>query len=107
MTTWRVLGRNLPVAGGGWMRLLPPAVMHRAIAAENAAGRPAVVYLHPWEVDPEQPRVRAGAFARWRHYLNLDRTKDRLERLLDRFRFGTMSESLAVAARRPPGGQSP
>jgi polysaccharide deacetylase family protein (PEP-CTERM system associated) len=99
MTTWRVLGRNLPVAGGGWMRLLPPAVMHRALASENAAGRPAVVYLHPWEVDPDQPRVEAGAFAKWRHYLNLDRTKERLERLLERFRFGTMSDSLAAISR--------
>jgi polysaccharide deacetylase family protein (PEP-CTERM system associated) len=98
MTTWRLFGRNLPVAGGGWMRFLPPAAMRRAIETENRAGRPAIVYLHPWEVDPAQPRVAAaGAFARFRHYLNLDRTLSRLEGLLDRFRFGTVSEALAGA----------
>jgi polysaccharide deacetylase family protein (PEP-CTERM system associated) len=105
MTTWRLFGQNLPAAGGGWMRFLPPAAMRRAIASENRAGRPAVVYLHPWEVDPEQPRVAAAArFARWRHYLNLDRTRARLEGLLDRFRFGTVSEALRLEA---PGRDAP
>ncbi len=94
MTTWRVLGVNLPVAGGGWMRLLPPAVMHRAIRAENRAGAPAIVYLHPWEVDPAQPRIAASRFARFRHYLNLSRTRRRLERLLSSFRFTTVSTVL-------------
>ena len=52
MTTWRVLGRNLPAAGGGWLRALPPFVMHRAIRTANTQGRPAITYVHPWEVDP-------------------------------------------------------
>jgi polysaccharide deacetylase family protein (PEP-CTERM system associated) len=95
MTTWRLFGTNLPAAGGGWMRFLPPGAMRRAIAAENRAGYPAIVYLHPWEVDPEQPRVGAGRVARWRHYLNLDRTRARLEGLLERFRFTTLSRALS------------
>jgi polysaccharide deacetylase family protein (PEP-CTERM system associated) len=95
MTTWRVLGWSVPAAGGGWLRALPPFVMHRGIAAANAAGWPAVVYLHPWEVDPDQPEVPgASRMARWRHRVNLGRTVQRLERLLDRFAFAPMGEVL-------------
>ena len=52
------------------------------------------LYLHPWEFDPEQPRVPASAFQRFRHYLNLDRTLPRLERLLSRFHFGSLRQVL-------------
>ena len=95
MTTWRVLGRNLPAAGGGWLRALPLFVTRRAIRAANANGWPANVYVHPWEVDPDQPIV-AGASRRdhVRHRLNLRRTHDRLDRLLEAFRFGTVTEAL-------------
>ena len=102
MTTWRVLGRNLPVAGGGWLRFLPPSVMRRAFRKANAAGVPAVLYVHPWEVDPEQPRIAAPRMARFRHYLNLSRTRGRLERLLDDFRWGTLSAAFADYAGRAP-----
>ncbi|MDJ0975198.1 MAG: DUF3473 domain-containing protein [Planctomycetota bacterium] len=95
MTTWRVLGRNLPVAGGGWMRVLPPAVMRRGIRAANAEGTAAIIYLHPWEVDPEQPRVQAASRAsRARHYVNLDKTYDRVRGLLEAFPFGTIRDVL-------------
>jgi len=95
MTTWRVLGRNLPVAGGGWLRALPPFVMHRAIRAANEAGWPAITYVHPWEVDPDQPDVPAASRkARFRHRLNLQKTLGRLDRLLDRFPFGTVTQAL-------------
>lgn len=101
MTTWRVLGRNWPVAGGGWLRALPPAVVHKGIRAANAEGIPAILYLHPWEVDPDQPRM-AGARGgtRLRHYLNLDRTLDRLQGLLERFPFGTVREVLSDVSAR-------
>jgi len=96
MTTWRVLGRNVPAAGGGWLRVLPLGVMHRAIRVANAAEIPAIVYTHPWEIDPGQPRVRAAPpKARLRHYVNLSRTLGRLERLLGAHRFGTVSEVLS------------
>ena len=98
MTTWRVLGKNFPAAGGGWLRFLPPAVMRRAFRAANAEGVPAVLYVHPWELDPDQPRIAAPRMARFRHYLNLSKTRPRLERLLDDFRFGTLTESLASYA---------
>lgn len=96
MTTWRVLGRSLPAAGGGWLRALPPFVMHRAIRAANEAGWPAITYVHPWEVDPDHPDVpTASRSARFRHRLNLRKTLGRLDRLLGRFPFGTVTEALA------------
>jgi polysaccharide deacetylase family protein (PEP-CTERM system associated) len=96
MTTWRVLGKNLPAGGGGWLRALPLFVTKRAIRQRNAEGWPAVVYVHPWELDPEQPRMQAASRAsRFRHYLNLDKTEERLARLLDLFPFNTMRAVLA------------
>jgi len=96
MTTWRVLGRNVPAAGGGWMRVLPPFVMRRALRAAEEAGRPGIVYLHPWELDPDQPRM-PGARVRtqFRHRVGLARMHGRLDRLLDAFRFGTVTDVLA------------
>lgn len=102
MTTWRVLGKNLPAAGGGWLRLFPAAVLAKAIRAANRAGHPAVLYVHPWEVDPAQPRINAASrLSRFRHYLNLKRTSSRLCRLLDSFPFSTMSVSLSAVASAP------
>ena len=60
----------------------------------NAADRPFASYLHPWEVDPDQPRLRPGLMRSFRHYVNLRRTEDRLRRLVADFSFGTLSESL-------------
>ncbi len=94
VATWRAVGRNWPVGGGGYFRLLPGWATRRAVAGLEARGRPAALYLHPWELDPDQPRVAAPMTARFRHYLNLDRTLPRLESLLERFRFGTMADAL-------------
>jgi polysaccharide deacetylase family protein (PEP-CTERM system associated) len=105
MTTLRVLGRNVPASGGGWMRVLPRAVVRRALAAANAAGTPGILYLHPWEIDPEQPRVPAPRFARWRHYANLGGMLDRLRDLLRRFAWGRLDRVLeadGAAARARP-----
>jgi len=82
LLTWRVLGRNLGVAGGGWLRLLPIGVVLRGLAQSRRDGRPAVLYLHPWELDPEQPRHAAGRLATFRHYHGLERTADKLRRVL-------------------------
>jgi polysaccharide deacetylase family protein (PEP-CTERM system associated) len=60
MSTVRVMGMNLPFAGGGYMRLLPPGIISRAIGRINRGGQPAIVYVHPWEFDPDQPRIRAS-----------------------------------------------
>jgi len=96
-STLRLLGRNWPVAGGGWFRLLPLWATRAAIARINAEGQPAIVYLHPWEIDPEEPPVpRAPALARVRHRLNLDRTEARLRGLLACGEFGPLREVFAA-----------
>lgn len=97
VSTFPLGARNLPVGGGGYFRLLPGAVHRGALARLERLGRPTALYLHPWEFDPDQPRVPAPALKRFRHYLNLRRSLPRLERLLERFRFGTMREVLEGA----------
>jgi polysaccharide deacetylase family protein (PEP-CTERM system associated) len=98
---YRFAGRPFAVGGGGWFRLYPYGVTRACLRSINRAGRPFAVYLHPWEIDPDQPRLTPGRMAAFRHYLNLRRTEGRLKRLLRDFRFGTLSESLA--AWRPEG----
>ena len=95
LSTLRLGSVNLPIAGGGYFRLFPYAFTHWGISRLNEhEHHPAVVYLHPWETDPCQPRIHAGGRARLRHYLNLSRTVARLRRLLQDFRFGTMGDVL-------------
>lgn len=98
--TLRLLGQNLPVAGGGYMRLLPIGIVSHAIKRMNDLGAPAVIYLHPWEVDPEQPRIAGKPANRFRHYLNLDRMEAKLRELLNRHRFGTMAEYVGLDPQR-------
>jgi polysaccharide deacetylase family protein (PEP-CTERM system associated) len=98
-STVRLGGVNLPVGGGGYFRLLPYAWTRWGIARLNRVeGRPAVFYLHPWELDPDQPRLPAGALARFRHYGNLARTEARLRSLVQEFAFGPMSRLVEAAA---------
>ena len=92
---WPVLGYPLPVGGGGYFRLYPYALTRRGLRSINAAGRPFAFYLHPWEVDPDQPRLNPGWSRAFRHYVGLRRTEGRLVRLLRDFSFGTLTESLA------------
>ncbi len=93
----RMLGRNLPASGGGYFRLLPYPVSRWSIRRINDHdGEACVFYFHPWEVDPQQPRVRqAGAKSRFRHYVNLERMAGRLDRLLRDFRWGRVDEVFA------------
>jgi polysaccharide deacetylase family protein (PEP-CTERM system associated) len=96
-STVRVGSFNLPVAGGGYFRLLPYAWTRWGIDRLNRMeGRPAIFYLHPWEIDPDQPRLRTSRLGRFRHYRNLDQTEDRLRALLSEFRFSTVTRVLAV-----------
>jgi polysaccharide deacetylase family protein (PEP-CTERM system associated) len=95
-STVAIGGMTLPVAGGGYFRLLPYRWTERGIARLNRReGKPAVFYLHPWEIDPDQPRFRADWLGRFRHYRNLHATEGRLRRLLGAFRFGPMRDVLA------------
>ena len=101
ITTVRRFGRNWPVGGGGYFRLLPYPVSAWGIRQVNAEDRrPAIFYLHPWEIDPGQPVVKeASAKTRFRHYVNLERTEARLERLLQDFSWGRMDEVVLSANR--------
>jgi len=97
MTTLRVLGRNLPCSGGGWFRVLPYAAFRLALRRfQQAEAAPAVFYAHPWEIDPEQPRLDVrNRLSRFRHYVNLARTAGRLERLLGDFAWDRMDRVFA------------
>lgn len=96
--TYRVLGRNLPAAGGGYFRLFPPAVIRAGIRQLAAADPPVgMLYFHPWEFDPGQPRLPLGRIARWRTYVGIGRSIARLEKLLDRYR-GRFRRAVDVVA---------
>jgi polysaccharide deacetylase family protein (PEP-CTERM system associated) len=90
----RFWGRNLPAAGGAYFRLYPYALTRSNMKAAEAKGQPVVFYLHPWELDPEHPRVPFAWKARATHYVNLRSTEPRLRRLLRDFRFGPLGEVL-------------
>lgn len=94
ITTVKLFGRNIPCGGGGYFRLLPYWYFRWAIGSVNTRERrSAVFYLHPWEVDPDQPRQQGLPWkSRFRHYNNLSRTYGRLDRLLGEFRWGRMDE---------------
>ncbi|HSF17619.1 MAG TPA: XrtA system polysaccharide deacetylase [Vicinamibacteria bacterium] len=96
VSTVRLAGRNWPVAGGGYFRLFPLWLTRSAIRHINGEGHPAVIYLHSWEFDPNQPAVRgAPALSRFRHYVNLRKTESRLRKLLEEFRFGAFQDVFA------------
>jgi polysaccharide deacetylase family protein (PEP-CTERM system associated) len=96
LSTLSVFGKRLPVAGGGYFRLLPYWLTRRAIRHLNRVERqPAVVYLHPWEIDQHQPRLSVGRLTRLRHSVNIDETEGKLGRLLADFRFAPAAQVLA------------
>ena len=92
VTTAKLLGKNLPASGGGYFRLMPYALSRALIRRVNENDRQsAIFYFHPWEIDPQQPRIPGiNAKTRFRHYLNLERMEARLDRLLSDFRWGRM-----------------
>jgi len=99
LTTMRLFGRNWPAAGGGYFRLMPYSVSRWLLSRVNRVDRqPAIFYFHPWEIDPDQPRVAGiDARTRFRHYLNLHRMERRLRKLLFDFEWGRMDEVLLEA----------
>lgn len=94
LSTYEILGQTLPIAGGGYFRLYPywlSAYFYRKLNSKNKSF---VFYLHPWEVDPTQPRIKSSRFSEFRHYNNLDKCESRLITLLDNFKFTTMNDKL-------------
>lgn len=96
--TYRAFGHNLPVAGGGYFRLFPLAAMNAGLAQLGRTAPPVgMLYFHPWEFDPDQPRLPLGRFAKWRTYVGIGRTFDRLGRLIARHK-GRFRRAADVAA---------
>jgi polysaccharide deacetylase family protein (PEP-CTERM system associated) len=92
--TCKVAGLTVPVGGGGYLRLFPWAVTSRLLRQIRKEQRPLNVYLHPWEVDVDQPRIAASLKSRFRHYQNLKTMAPKLSKMLTEFRLGTMTEVL-------------
>lgn len=96
VSTLRLGQKNVPVAGGGYFRLYPLLATRYAIRRLNRERQATVIYLHPWEFDPAQPRIAGASFlSRFRHYTNLAKTYQRLKMLLTEFQFAPMREVFA------------
>lgn len=95
-STVRVAGTNVPIGGGGYFRFFPYACIRCGIDRVNQSEqKPVVFFIHPWEIDPDQPRLPGSALSRFRHYRNLDKTEGRLRRLLRDFQFAPVCSLLS------------
>jgi len=99
LTTARLFGQTIPAAGGGYFRQYPYALSRWLFSkAANSSGESQIFYLHPWEIDPGQPKIPGASwFSRFRHYTNLGRCEARLEQLLQDFTFSTVSQCLSAS----------
>ncbi|MDF0651020.1 MAG: DUF3473 domain-containing protein [Nitrospira sp.] len=108
-STLKVGPLRVPVAGGGYFRLYPYGLLRRFLHRVASQGHPLIMYLHPWEVDPEQPRMAGSLVSRFRHYVNLDKTEARLCRLVTDFKFVPIQQAVeeirvVCAMKADPGG---
>lgn len=94
LSTVSILGYRLPVAGGGYFRLYPYSLTKAGLSRINRRKKPFIFYMHPWEIDPDQPRIDAGRLSAFRHYNNLDKFEPRLQRLMKDFRFARVIDVL-------------
>lgn len=94
LLTLRVMGMNWPTGGGGYLRFLPVRLIAAALDKAGKLGQSGMIYLHPWELDPDQPILPMGRLARWRHRVNLGKTDAKLQRLLRRFKFFSVARFL-------------
>lgn len=104
ISTFNIANYKLPIAGGGYFRLFPYWFTKLGLGSINRENEPFVFYLHPWEVDPEQPKVQASWFSMFRHYNNLDKCYSRLEQLLNDFTFTTVEDVLVTKHLLHPRG---
>ena len=95
-TTLRLFGMSLPAGGGAYFRLFPPVLVWAALRACERRGVPGTFYIHPWELDPDQPRVNAGWPTRLRHYGGLGQVRPRVQRLLCDFAFAPIRDTLGA-----------
>jgi polysaccharide deacetylase family protein (PEP-CTERM system associated) len=108
LATTSVLNVNVPAAGGGYLRQFPLGVIRRAFREASSRGEHATFYIHPWEIDPDQPRLAVHPLTRIRHYRGLETAFGKIERLLAEFSFGSIDSFLpqlagSVAALEPVG----
>lgn len=97
ISTVRLAGTNLPFIGGGYLRHFPFTFIRWGMERLNGfERRPAILYIHPWEIDPDQPRQPVRWLTRIRHYRNLHRTEERLERLFSEYSFTSIREVLGL-----------
>ena len=96
LSTATMAGLRLPIAGGGYFRLFPYRLLRRLLKRVEADGQVLVMYLHPWELDPDQPRMNGPLLSRFRHYVNLQKTEGRLMQLLDDFRFAPICDAIPL-----------
>lgn len=99
--TLRLAGANWPVGGGGYLRLLPRRLPARALRKAARRGMPGMLYMHPWELDPDQPVLPMSRISRFRHRVGLRRAEDKLRWLLQRFRFTSVARQLDDLRARP------
>jgi polysaccharide deacetylase family protein (PEP-CTERM system associated) len=93
ITTWRVLGTNLPVGGGAYLRILPFRYVSAGLQQVADSGETLMTYLHPWEIDPDQPKIKAGLTSWLRQYTGLRSMESRLEKLIARHSFDTIENA--------------
>ncbi len=98
ISTVRLLGQNLPISGGGYFRLFPYSVIEKGLKSINEEeNRPFIFYVHPWELDPDQPKINGLSLkSKFRHYVNLDKTGDRFKKLLKNFNFSPVRDILGL-----------
>jgi polysaccharide deacetylase family protein (PEP-CTERM system associated) len=96
LATTSILRYPVPAAGGGYLRQFPFGLIRRAFREASARNESATFYIHPWEIDPGQPRLRVSALNRIRHYRGLDTALARIDQLLQEFSFGTIASYLPV-----------
>ena len=96
LSTAKIFNYRLPVAGGGYFRLYPYWLSRMGLRQINRQQKPFIFYLHPWEIDPDQPRVETSWFSRFRHYNNLDKCESRLQNLMTDFQFATVWDVLTA-----------
>ena len=96
ISTMKLFGQNLPISGGGYFRLFPYPVIRKGLKSINEKEeKPFIFYMHPWEIDPEQPRITGlSSRSKFRHYINLDKTESKFRRLLKDFQFSTVRGAL-------------
>lgn len=95
MSTMRFLGKNVPFGGGGYLRIFPNWFTEMGIRSVNKEGIPAIMYMHPWEFDTEQPKLKLGKLQTLRHYYNIDKNLLKLGQLLDKFEWTSFKEILS------------